>query len=117
MTFMDLALKGVAPLESGELPLLVKLTRHAELALRSGLPLPPYLEVDWLVRRAFIAAADRLRGQAAQRAGLAATGPLGAALAGAEADGGEAAEAVFLEQQTALALANIRAETEASLRG
>lgn len=116
MTFSEMAAEPIPRVEPGEKAVLLRLTQHAELALRSGLPLPTYLECDWLTRRAFIAASDSLRALAAQRAGLAAHSPMGAALSGADVDGGEAAELVFLTQQTALAEVNMYVETQEALR-
>jgi len=118
MTLRELAALPLSPLRQDQQVELLRVAEHAELALRAGvsLSLADYLAADWLTRRAFIAAADSLRGLAAQRAGLAALGPLGAAMAGADMDGGAAAESVYLSQQTALAVASIQAETERALR-
>ena len=115
----ELAASPVPRLRADQRDELLRVAEHAELALRAGvgLTLTDYLEADWLTRRALIAAADSLRGLAAQRAGLAALGPLGAAMAGADMDGGAAAESVYLAQQTALAVADIQTETERALRG
>lgn len=119
MTLRELAASPVPPPRADQQAELLRVAEHAELALRAGvsLTLSDYIEADWLTRRALIAAADSLRGIAAQRAGLASLGPLGAALAGADMDGGAAAESVYLAQQTALAVASIQAETESALRG
>ncbi len=112
-TFFDLAREPVPPVgpvtaEGAALQL------HIDLAASVGVA-PSYREwlgMGWEERHAWLAAADRARGIAAQLGGLAAMGPLGAALAGAEADGGAAAESVFLTRQVDAALASIEKEME-----
>ena len=93
---------------------LAKMTAGAYEALQACQPptWAEYFKMSWLERDAVSAARRILQAEAAQRMGLANTGPLGAALAGSDGDGGAAAEAVFLAQQTAQALVNIKAEAE-----
>jgi hypothetical protein len=110
--FSELATKPIPPVEPGQAETLIRLTEHAELATEAGV-VPGYEDwpkMGWLERRAWRAAAVRSRGLAAQRAGLASLGPLGAALAGADADGGAAAEAVYMTALAAKVVASVEAE-------
>ena len=108
----ELALSAIPDPEDDDKVLVLKLREHAYNALlcSQGPTYQDYLAMSWPERDAFSHAYKAFRGLASQRAGLAVHGPLGSALAGAEADGGEAAERVFLEQVTQAALAVISAE-------
>lgn len=116
LTLRQIATQPVPPVRRGDRAELARLVAHAHAALLSAQPptFRDYLAMDWLTREAFAQALASFRTTAVLRAGLASSGPLGAQLAAADSDGGAAAEAVFLQQQTALALGNIRAEMEAA---
>ncbi len=111
VSLRDLVMSPVPPLEEDDAEVLHRMLQAAEMCPAPCWPgYADYLAMDWLERRAWIAAWKKIRSADAMLTGLASLGPMGVALAGADADGGAAAEEVFLQGRVDEALVAIRAE-------